>query len=44
MECLWIIEPDANYDIPDNRHDKGYKHQTSSINKKSIYTIIKKFC
>jgi len=30
MECLWVMEPDSDYDVPDNRHDKGYKHLLST--------------
>ena len=26
MEFSWILEPDAEYDVVDNRHDKGYKY------------------
>ncbi|NSW92960.1 MAG: hypothetical protein HPY74_20355, partial [Firmicutes bacterium] len=29
MEYLWVLEPDSSYDVPDNRHDKGYKYLLS---------------
>jgi len=41
MEYLWVLEPDSKYDVPDNRHDKGYKYILSV--KKVFLQLLKSF-
>jgi len=41
MEHLWLREKEPEYEVPDNRHDKGYKYLLSA--KKVFLELLKSF-
>jgi hypothetical protein len=41
VECIWVKEPQGDYDVIDNKHDKGYKYLLSA--KKIFIELLRTF-